>query len=224
MRRRGSRLRNTAIPALTMSSTSVSSGWSPSQITNSGSTLEWTVSNGVTIAKTTINDPTFDLSGNSGTADILVEEVDGLTVLNISELSLTALDVSNNTALGALICPSNTISTLDVSNNTALTSLNCRSNTISTLDVSTNTELTSLYCYDNTISTLDVSNNTELIYLSCYGNNQAAAITDQIYIDLDANGKSNGYLEIRNNRTSASDGARANLITKGWGINDNYTS
>jgi len=203
MRRRGSRLRNTDIPALTMSSTSVSNSWSPSQITNSGSTLEWTVSNGVTIAKTIINDPTFDFSGNTGTADILVEKIDGFTELDINELNITELYLSSNTAF---------------------TFLNCSYNQILELDVSTNTELISLYCQANAISVLDVSTNTELIYLSCYDNNQDPSITDQIFIDLDANGKSNGALKTRNNRTSASDGARANLITKGWEITDNYTS
>jgi len=203
MRRRGSRLRNTAIPALTMSSTSVSNSWSPSLISNSGSTLEWTVSNGVTIAKTTADNPTFDFSGNTGTADIRVEKVDGLTFLSIPGLSLKALNVSYSTALTDLYCGNNAISILDVSNNTALTDLSC---------------------IGNAISILDVSNNTELIFLYCYGNNQDPSITDQIFIDLDANGKSNGALEIRDNRTSASDGARSNLITKGWGITDDYTS
>ena len=200
MQRRGSRLIKAFI---TMSSTSVSSGWSPTQITNSGSTLEWTVSNGVTIAKTTINDPTFDFSGNTGTADILIEKVDGLAILSIPDLSLKALNVSNYKEL---------------------TILSCTGNSISTLDVSTNTELTHLNCQDNSISTLNVSNNTELTYLRCYGNYQAPSITDQIFMDLDANEKSNGELEIRNNRTSASDAARANLITKGWLITDDYTS
>jgi len=203
MRRRGSRLRNTAIPALTMSSTSVSNSWSPYTITNSGSTLEWTVSNGVTIAKTIINDPTFDFSGNTGTADIRVEEIDGLTELDVSDLNLTELYLRSNTALTFLICAFNQISELDVSTNTALTYLNCSSTNISVLDVSTNTELTSLRCYNS---------------------NQDPSITDQIFIDLDANGKSNGYLHIRNNRTSASDTARSNLITKGWSITDDYTS
>jgi hypothetical protein len=51
-----------------------------------------------------------------------------------------------------------------------------------------------------------------------------ASVTDQVYIDLDANGLSNGVLQCRNNRTSASDTARANLITRGWNILDTYTT
>ena len=126
-----------------------------------------------------------------------------MTVLSIPNLSLEILDVSTNIELINLFCYDNAISVLDVSNNT---------------------ELTGLYCYENTISVLDVSNNTELTILYCYGNYQAPSITDQIFIDLDANGKSNGELDIRDNRTSASDAARANLITKGWLITDDYTS
>jgi len=192
-----------AAPFITMSSNSVSSSWSPTQITNGGSTLEWTVSNGVNIAKTTVDDPTFDFSGNTGTADIRVEKIDGLTDLFIDNLSLTELDVSANTVLTDLFCYSNLIVSLDVSNNTALINL---------------------YCSNNLIVSLDVSTNTELINLFCYNNEQEPPITDQIYNDLDANGKSNGSLAIRNNRTSASDTARANLITKGWSINDTFTT
>ena len=287
MRRRGSRLRNTAIPALTMSSTSVSSTWSPFQITNSGSTLEWTVSNGLTIAKRIVNEPTFDFSGNQGTADILVEKFDGLTLFNCGNLEVTELDITQNTALTTLYaftnllsslnvsknteltilnfstneiseidisnnaalldlaCPNNLLTQLDVSNNIALTDLhfatnsvteldvsknteltflNCKVNELSVLDLSNNTKLQNLFCYSNAISVLDISNNTALTGLYCYENNQAPAVTDQIFIDLDAHGNSNGELNLRNNRTSASDAARANLITKGWTIDDNYTS
>lgn len=52
----------------------------------------------------------------------------------------------------------------------------------------------------------------------------APAVTDQIYIDLAANGQSNGQLNIRNNRTSASDGARATLVSNGWSFNETYTT
>ena len=196
--RRGSRY-----SFITMSSTSVLASWSPLGIFNVGDTLDWTVSGGVVISKTTVNDPTFDFSGNTGTANILVEKVDGLITLSIPNLSLTILDVSMNTELIVL---------------------NCKNNTISALDVSMNTALEQLYCNNNTISALDVSMNTELTELWCFGNNQAPSITDQVFIDLDTNGVLNGYLDIRNNRTSASDTARSNLITKGWTITDTYTS
>jgi len=251
---------------ITMSSTSVSATWSPQTITNTGITLDWTVSGDVTIAKTTIDDPTFDFSGNSGTADILVENVEGLTylacynnsltaldiskdialtglncgynsltALNISSNtaltvldcglnSITALDVSANTALIYLACYENSLTALNISSNTALTELYCGTNPLMQLDVSTNISLTRLECSSNSLNALDISANTELIGLWCFGNNQAPSVTDQIFIDLDTNAKINGNLYIRNNRTSASDTARANLITKGWSVQDTYTS
>ena len=231
----------TAVSFITMSSTSVSASWSPRTITNTSTTLDWTVSNGVTIAKTTINDPTFDFSGNSGTADILVENTGGLTHLACNDNSLTALDVSKgtaltyldcggnsltalnvstNTALTELECYYNSLTALDVSTNTALTYLDCGGNSLTALNVSTNTALTYLACNDNSLTALDVSTNTVLIYLVCTDNPLTALVTDQIFIDLDTNGVIGGTLFIRNNRTSASDTAIANLITKDWTITE----
>jgi len=83
---------------------------------------------------------------------------------------LTALDLSNNTALETLSCGFNGLSTLNISNNTALISLNCFLNNLTTLDVSNNTNLTSLACGDNNLTVLDVSNNTALVTLDCLGN------------------------------------------------------
>jgi len=50
----------------------------------------------------------------------------------------------------------------------------------------------------------------------------SASGNDDIYIDLDSNGLYNGSLTIQssNGRTSASDSARAALITRGWSITD----
>jgi len=212
------------VPFITMSSTSVLANWSPQTIINTGTTLDWTVSGGVTIAKTTINYPTFNFSGNSGIANILVENVEGLTRLGCYQNSLTTLDVSKSTALEYLYIPLNFLTTLDLGINTVLATLSCYENSLTVLDISANTALTLLRCYNNTISVLDVSANTALTELACFGNNQAPSVTDQIFIDLDTNAQINGLLQIRNNRTSASDTARANLITKGWSIYDTYTT
>ena len=80
---------------------------------------------------------------------------------------LTALDVSNNTALTYLLCHNNQLTALDVSKNTALTSLQCGNNQLTALDVSNNTALTSLHCGNNQLTTLDVSKNTALMGLAC---------------------------------------------------------
>ncbi len=87
---------------------------------------------------------------------------------------LTAIDVSQNTALTALYCYDNQLTSLDVSQNTALTELRCQSNQLISLDVTQNTALTVLICYDNQLTALDVSQNTALTELYCYDNQLTA--------------------------------------------------
>ena len=96
-----------------------------------------------------------------------VSENTALTKLNCCFNKLTSLDVSKNTALTILECNANRLTSLDVSKNTALTELNCSINKLTALDVSKNTALTELYCNDNQLTSLDVSKNTALISLSC---------------------------------------------------------
>ncbi|SCI26945.1 Internalin-J precursor [uncultured Ruminococcus sp.] len=99
-----------------------------------------------------------------------VSENTALTKLNCCFNKLTSLDVSKNTALTILECNANRLTSLDVSKNTALTELNCSINKLTALDVSKNTALTELYCNDNQLTSLDVSKNTALISLSCVCN------------------------------------------------------
>ena len=103
-----------------------------------------------------------------------VSENTALTKLNCCFNKLTSLDVSKNTALTILECNANRLTALDVSKNTALTELNCSVNKLTSLDVSKNTALTELYCNDNQLTSLDVSKNTALISLSCVCNQLTA--------------------------------------------------
>ena len=93
-----------------------------------------------------------------------------VTYFDCQNNQLTALDVSQNTALENLSCTDNQLTTLDVSKNTALTGLYCYNNPLTALDVSKNTALTVLDCYNNQLTALDVSQNTALTWLSCTGN------------------------------------------------------
>ena len=93
-----------------------------------------------------------------------------VTYFDCQNNQLTALDVSQNTALENLWCTDNQLTTLDVSKNTALTGLYCYNNPLTALDVSKNTALTVLDCYNNQLTALDVSQNTALTWLSCTGN------------------------------------------------------
>ena len=99
-----------------------------------------------------------------------IEYFTDLAFLNCNKNNLTALDVSNNTALQALWCYNNQLTSLDLSNNTALEQLYCTENKLSTLDLSKNTELIQLMCSKNQLTSLDVSNNPALTSLNCSEN------------------------------------------------------
>ena len=93
-----------------------------------------------------------------------------VTHFKCSENQLTALDVSNNTALEALECDRNQLTTLNVSKNAALTVLSCYINQLTALDLSQNTALTILVCFYNKLTDLDLSQNTALTILDCSDN------------------------------------------------------
>ena len=116
----------------------------------------------------------FDCSKNQLTA-LDVSQNTALTSLCCSNNQLKALDVSQNTALTYLYCDENQLTALDVSQNTALTTLFCSTNQLTALDVSQNTALTYLYCDENQLTALEVSQNTALTTLFCY-NNQLTAL------------------------------------------------
>ena len=99
-----------------------------------------------------------------------VSQNTALTRLYCNSNHLKALDVSKNTALTKLSCGLNPLTALDVSKNTALTSLTCSYNQLTALDVSKNTALTDLYCHKNQLTTLNVSKNTALTRLFCFNN------------------------------------------------------
>jgi len=117
----------------------------------------------------------LNISGK-GIADLTgIEAFVNITELNCFLNKLTALDVSNNTALTILVMDGsgpnfNQITALDVSNNTALTELQCEGNLLSNLDVSNNIALTKLICGGNPLTSLDVSSNTALTELQCQSN------------------------------------------------------
>lgn len=234
-----------AVAYLTLSTTSTSATWSPQTVANSGAVLTWDVSGDITPTSQNVNIPIFNLSANIGTVDMDVYDVSDLTVfycysnlltfLNVSECKLlnalfsqdnllTSLNVSNNTFLEVIFCQSNQLTSIDLSTNTLLQDFYCFSNLLTSLNVSTNIELRTLLCNSNSIPSLDLSNNVNLNYVQCGDNNMLPTATDQIYIDLASGVGINGTLNIRNNRTSASDTARATLVSRGWAFDESYTT
>lgn len=208
---------------LYLSTISKISTWRAQHIINNGSILTWNVSGGYT-ANVVQNIPTINLSTNTGTATMAISNVNELIEFNVPSLSVTSIDSSQAVNLIQLVVSTNLLNNLDVTNNINLERLSCFTNLLTTLDVSTNILLNLLYISANNISTLDISNNPLMSDLRCYGNNQASSVTNQIFIDLDTHGLSNGELHIRNNADGLGLVARTNLITKGWIIVDSYTT
>jgi len=144
----------------------------------------------------------LDVSGDSISDMAGIDKFVNLETLICNHNQLTALDITNNTALKYLECSNNQLIALNVSNNTALTWLNCNLNKITTLYIANNTALDTLMCFDNQLTILDVSNQPDLKIL-IGGGNQLTSLdlsnNSSIGQDLgyDA-GWFNCYLEIRN--------------------------
>ena len=73
----------------------------------------------------------------------------------------------------------------------------------------------------NPITSIGLSYNTKLDNVDVSGTNLTVSAKEQVYIDLDAHGLSNGYLTIDAGATSAASLTAANnLVTKGWYISN----
>lgn len=99
-----------------------------------------------------------------------IEDFSSLATLFCGDNQLTALDVTQNTALINLYCHQNQIASLDVSNQPALKVLFCGENQLSSLDVTQNTALEQLTCHVNQLTALDITQNPALHYFSCSSN------------------------------------------------------
>lgn len=114
-----------------------------------------------------------------------------------SNLSLTSLDISTNTALEKLWLYQSSVTSLNTTGATSLKEIYTYSSSLTSLDLSTNTalekvaayssSLTSintngalalkeLYVYQTSISNIDVSSNTALTTLHCFNNNSLAKV------------------------------------------------
>jgi hypothetical protein len=249
-----------------LSTTSTSATWSPNEIINGGTILTWDVTGNITPTSQNVNDPTFNLSANTGTVNMDIYDADGVTgimlrLLEITSINtsgasnllyfdvrgnqLTSIDVSNNINITALVCSDNQLTSLNLSSNTSITNLDIYNNQLTSLDVSLMPSLTTLIFYNNQLTNIDISNNSLLNRIDAYnnlipnidisnnpllsivwiqGNNQSPSATDNIIVTLAGFSVSGGYLKIRNNRTSASDTARATLISRGWTVQDIFST
>jgi len=149
--------------------------------------------------------------------------VTGLTALrNLDCYSnqLTSLNVTGLTALQYLFCYSNQLTSLNVTGLTALQALVCYSNQLTSLNVTGLTALQTLVCYSNQLTSLNVTGLTALQNLYCYSNLLNSTNVDSTLVEMDANGVSNGGMDISSNAAPGPTGltAKANLISRGWSV------
>jgi len=143
-----------------------------------------------------------------------------LTDIRCENNNLTSIDVSNNADLKTLGLTNNSITSINLSNNTDLNLLLLRGNSFSSIDISSNVNLTWLDIASNSLTALDVSSNTLLTRLICALNSIVESEINDILIDLDSFGLSDGTLEMQNNTAPTGLGltAKASLQGKGWTV------
>ena len=98
----------------------------------------------------------------------IIENVIDLSIVNKNISDMTGIEAF--VSLNTLNCTSNQLTALDITQNTALTSLDCRSNQLTALDITQNAALNWIDIGDNLFTNLDFSNNS-LTTIYCRNNN-----------------------------------------------------
>ena len=226
-----------------MTTTSRTDQWSPSRIEKSGGILIWQATNSRigTITKVE-NQPIFDFSANDG-SDILIsvsspDGFSGLTIFDLrdrfhgvsvngipSQMLIKEIDLSPAYNLVELSTQYNRLKNLDILDCTQLENLNVRgSGQLSGgLDLSNNPLLSYITADVTALPAIDFSQNPLLNYVSLYQAKLTSEVMDQIIIDLDKHGLSDGFLELRNQATgdqltTTSLSSYNSLKLKGWSI------
>ena len=116
-----------------------------------------------------------------------------ITSIDVSNLNITSIDVSNEVMLESLRCNTSQLTSLDVTKNYILKHLECMNCALTTLDVSLNNRLTTLHCSNNPLTGLILSKNIKLNHIKCDNTNLTT-------IQLPT--KSVVYLSLNNNQIS----------------------
>jgi Leucine-rich repeat (LRR) protein len=149
---------------------------------------------------------TLDVSNNSLTT-LDISKNTKLRNLTSRINKLTSLDTSNNLLLNKLISDNNSLATIDISKNVSLDTLQIGFNKLTVLDVVNNINLKQLTFEANQVKTIDASKNTKLTYLIC-NNNLLKSLdisknTSLIYFICDDNNLS--YLNLKNGNNTLLD-------------------
>ena len=125
---------------------------------------------------------------NSSITDLTgIEDFAALEILDITGNGISALNVSNNTALRELYMETNPVSVLDVSLNGSLEILRCGYMLLTSLDVSNNTALTQLHCQSNSLIDLNVKNGNNVSLTTFTAINNDPSLCIEVDNAIDAN-------------------------------------
>ncbi|UCE94203.1 MAG: hypothetical protein JSV73_02680, partial [Flavobacteriaceae bacterium] len=152
-----------------------------------------------------------------------VTDLNKLERLFLADNILTTIDLSENKDLIELDLRRNDITSLDLSENGKLEELLIDANlNLTNLDISNNEDLEILSARDIGITTLDISLNSELIEIDLTNAPLTSQTIDNILLELDGFGKTNGQLYLENSTggviTKNGIAAYISLIAKGWDI------
>ncbi|CAM1359045.1 hypothetical protein [Tenacibaculum xiamenense] len=101
-----------------------------------------------------------------------IEDFVGLTYLDVGNNKATSIDISNLVLLEFVRLDGMSLTSIDLTNNTALVDLRCSFNSgITSIDLSKNTLLETAHIGNNSIANIDISSNTLLYDLRLSGNN-----------------------------------------------------
>jgi hypothetical protein len=147
-----------------------------------------------------------------------------LRLLQAYNDTFSTLDVNPcSSSLIYLDCSINSnLTTLNVSNCNTLQYISCHQNSLSSLIIS-GSSLNGLICSTNNLTVLDIGNCPSIISMSCGYNLLSSSVVNQILVDLDSFGLTNGNLNMSgSNQVPTSGGitARTNLVNKGWLVKD----
>lgn len=191
--------------------TSTSATWRATSIVNNGTTLTWVAEiNGVKTIKIG-NNPTFDLSGNTGTATIKIQS--STYFANLTEMEFGALGITR-----AVLNYGEDLTKLVIIENPNLEYMSIEGMPNLTYIDASNNGFVYFYVQINPLlSYIDLSNNN--LTVDIHNRNSL----DKIFLQVNSFGTNNRVFDISNNtgvRTSASDTDKSSLISRGWTVTE----
>ena len=106
----------------------------------------------------------------AGSYKVKITSIGDISSVYCSGLRITAIDLSQCTALKEIYCSNNLFTSVDLSACQTLTRFSCPYNSLTSLDVSKNLQLRNLDISNGTLNSIDLSNNIKLDSVYLYNN------------------------------------------------------